>query len=375
MTRLFLTLCGAWLLLTSSCTLEAQNNYTVTYPAGQAADKTMAYLTDWDTVEALDSAIVTDGTVRFTGHIDKPIVARINAAGQHGPIFFLEPGDITIIAEGVTSGTPLNEKMAADRALMEQLSSRYRALDQNDSVQAAEARRIVAAYDSIPLKAYQANRDNPYGLFMFVQMAYEMPLKELRTEMSANPALALSAQVKGIVNLKTARASSDEGDRYKDFSVTYNDTVQTLSSYITPGRYTLVDYWASWCGPCMRQLKVLKDLYARFHDRGLDVVGVAVWDKPEDTLAAIKAHDLPWPCIINAQTIPTDLYGIQGIPCIMLIGPDGVIISRDRQGNELVGIVEKAMEEHAATLYNNRPSSTPLPEETPAAPTDTIPAF
>lgn len=374
MTRPMTLLCGAWLMLTSSCNLEAQNNYTVAYQAGAAADKTMAYLTDWDTVETLDSAIVTDGTVRFTGHIDKPIVARINAGGQHGPIFFLEPGDISISSDGITQGTPLNEKMAADRALMEQLSARYRTLDQNDSLQSVEARHIVADYDSIPVKAYRDNRDNPYGLFMFVQMAYEMPLRELRTEMTANPALARSAQLKGIVNLKTARASSAEGSRYKDFTVVYNDSTQTLSSLVMPGRYTLVDYWASWCGPCMTQLKVLKDLYSRFHDRGLDVVGVAVWDRPEDTLAAIKAHDITWPTIIDAQTIPTDLYGIQGIPCIMLIGPDGVIISRDKQGRELVEIVEKSMADHA-TITSMQENYQPLPEQKPATSADTIPAF
>ena len=91
----------------------------------------------------------------------------------------------------------------------------------------------------------------------------------------------------------------------------------------------------------MRQAAVLKDLYAKYHDKGLDIVGVAVWDEPANTLAAIKSHGLVWPNIINAQTVPTDLYGIMGIPCILLIGPDGTILSRDKQGDELVADVEK----------------------------------
>ena len=58
---------------------------------------------------------------------------------------------------------------------------------------------------------------------------------------------------------------------------------------------------------------MLKQLYNRYHDKGLNVVGVAVWDEPQNTIEAIKEHELPWHCILNAQTIPTDLYGIQGI--------------------------------------------------------------
>lgn len=98
----------------------------------------------------------------------------------------------------------------------------------------------------------------------------------------------------------------------------------------------------------MRQLPVLKELYNRWHDKGLNVLGVAVWDEPADTERAIVSHELPWPCIIDAQSIPTDLYGIAGIPCIMLIGPDGVIISRDKQSEELIAEVDAAME--AATV-------------------------
>ena len=139
-----------------------------------------------------------------------------------------------------------------------------------------------------------------------------------------------------------------------------------------PGRYTIVDFWASWCGPCVRQLKVIKELYAKYKDKGLDVVGVAVWDKPEDTEKAIKSHELPWPCIINAQTIPTDLYGIQGIPCILLINPDGIIVSRDKQGADLVKDVDDAMATYKAPEASADAKTVPMATIQPA---DTVAAF
>ena len=80
-----------------------------------------------------------------------------------------------------------------------------------------------------------------------------------------------------------------------------------------------------------------------YHDKGLDVLGVAVWDEPANTEAAISQHQIPWPVIINAQTIPTDLYGISGIPCIILFDPEGNIVSRDQQGEDLVRDVTAAM--------------------------------
>ena len=62
---------------------------------------------------------------------------------------------------------------------------------------------------------------------------------------------------------------------------------------------------------------------------------MAVWDEPDSSKGAIERQQIPWTCILNAQTIPTDLYGIMGIPCIILFSPDGTIILRDVYGADL----------------------------------------
>ena len=104
------------------------------------------------------------------------------------------------------------------------------------------------------------------------------------------------------------RSATAAGNKFVDFTVE-GDSVQKLSDYVGRGRYTLVDFWASWCGPCRREMPVIKELYDEFNSKGLDVVGVAVWDEPEDSKKAMEQLELPWPQILNAKSVPTDLYG------------------------------------------------------------------
>ena len=60
--------------------------------------------------------------------------------------------------------------------------------------------------------------------------------------------------------------------------------VTKLSDYAGKGNYLLVDFWASWCGPCRREIPVIKEIYEKYKSQGLSVLGVAVWDKPDDTM-------------------------------------------------------------------------------------------
>lgn len=334
---------SAAMLTVSACGLRAQSNYTVVANVPAEKNNTMAYLYDWDGSQKLDSVIVVDGQAKFAGNTAAPFIGRLMVDGGRGPIFIVESGEVTVSPEGKASGTPLNAKMDVYTDRMKAIVTEFRAIDQNDSTQMVKAEALQKEYEAIPQKAYEENKGNILGLYYFLQLAYDMDLAQLDAAIAADRMLGESKRVQGIRTNLLAKSETSEGKHYKDFTVTYNGKQEKLSDYVKPGRYTLVDFWASWCGPCIRQTKVIKELYAKYKDKGLDVVGVAVWDEPDNTLKAIKSHGLDWPCIINAQTVPTDLYGISGIPCILLINPEGIIVSRDKQSQALIDDVDKAM--------------------------------
>ena len=129
--------------------------------------------------------------------------------------------------------------------------------------------------------------------------------------------------------------ATDVGNKFVDFAVEYNGTSTRLSDYVGHGQYVLADFWASWCGPCRAEIPNIIAVYNKYKDKGLQVLGIAAWDKPEDTLKAIEEEKIPYPQILNTQKIATDLYGINGIPEIILFAPDGTILSRGLRGDKI----------------------------------------
>lgn len=154
---------------------------------------------------------------------------------------------------------------------------------------------------------------------------------------------------KMVARLRRVEATQ-AGAQFVDFEgVDDANKAVRLSDYVGKGHYVLVDFWASWCGPCRREIAHLKKVRDDYTDKGLVILGTVVWDEMEDHLKAMKELEITWPQIFN-KTDATELYGIAGIPQIILFDPAGKIVARDLRGEEINKLLDKALQDNGGKL-------------------------
>ena len=303
----------------------------------------------------IDSVLVADGAFVFEGRIDTPAMAGVMVAKgeQYATcVMVLEAGEPTVSLEGKTpvwGGTPLNERYYRYTTTNQMLQDGYmadvRSLFGNKELAVAERTEQInartACYirqrDSLTRALFAANTDNVLGAMAMTSL--EMDKSEFDSLYNVAGEVVrreprVVAEKQRYDNLEKTSA----GKMFTDFTIEHgaaDGSAASLSDYVGRGKYVLADFWASWCGPCRGEMPNLAEVYKKYKGDRFEIVGVAVWDERADTEKALTELPITWPVIYDAQEIPVDLYGIRGIPEIILFGPDGTIVARGLRGEAI----------------------------------------
>ena len=237
----------------------------------------------------------------------------------------------------------------ADSLMMVEFKTTMDSLSNDREKTQAFYDEFVQRYIDFNLEAAEQNPDNEVSVQVLMNLMGLIDDEQVAAIIEKMPEELLQDET--VAYLKKgldARKATAEGMMFTDFTVEhvygYDRSVDPqplkkevkFSDYVGKGTYVLVDFWSPWCGPCRREIPNIQQVYAEYKDKGLEVLSLAVWErKPQShTIETAAELGMDWLHINNCGQVPTDIYGVEGIPHLMLIGPDGTILKRGLHGLE-----------------------------------------
>lgn len=353
-------------------TATAQSKYTINGYGKQFRNGDVLYLNyKIDDKSVLDSVKVHNKKFAFSGIADKPVKASLyrNENPMKADVvkevlkLYLEPGIIKIncpdiLTNASLGGTPLNETMELYRLKLAPLTEKSKTL--KDSYWFTEAeKKDTALVNSTHRKHLQLSHERTLLELEFIKEhpssnvslemlekisrqskfidGVEIAYKELDKQLKTTP--------QGIIikeNIVKARMVKT-GQPAKDFVLPDSNGKEVrLSSF--KGNYMLLDFWASWCGPCREEHPNLIAAYEKYKEKGFTILSVSIDVNKEKWLSAIAKDKLTWTQVSDLKANKSEsyqLYGITTIPANFLIDPKGTIIAKDLKGELLDKELEK----------------------------------
>lgn len=342
-------------MLLASC---GPKEYTITGKAGEDMEGKLVRLSD--EAGTVDSCVVNNGAFAFNGTVNDQAMYYLTLENEMQMVVFLKNGakvDVDLNDASVKDNGGLNDSYAgildSVNKAAETLNKRAEELRHsgmnNFDIQDSLAPEIDALTE-IFRDGIEQNKDNYVGAYIMNMVAHEF-YPELASLDSAMAEVKYAKEMKQLQALRAVYETAEttkEGKKFVDFTGLSTDGKESkLSDYVGQGKYVLVDFWASWCGPCKGEIPNLIELNNKFNGENFTVLGVNVWDEESNFKAALESEGISYPQIFiprDNKDNATELYGIQGIPQIILFGPDGTIVKRNLRGEEMKNFVAEQLQ-------------------------------
>lgn len=316
----------------------------------------------------VDSAHVKGGKFTIKGSTDTCDVALLAFTDDYQEricSFFLEQGTIKIQYDAendvqTIGGTKINDSFQKFYEKVQVLNDKAVELQDKIQVTSAAGQEVQSFYDEMQGLQNQYMEivkssiiDNSNNVFGFHQLmdSYDLfePAEVEGFIQALAPVFGTNPDLNALSELVEIQLSTSEGRQFTDFQLPIlkggkTDDTAMLSDYVGKKTVVLLDFWASWCEPCRRSIPELKELYAKYAAKGLEIVSVSVDTNLESWMEAVSEEGMTWPQLIDASNgddnSPASKYAVMAIPSTFLIDADGTIIARNLMTEELAEALE-----------------------------------
>ena len=322
-------------------------------------DGASVFLVDALSSECIDSAVVADGAFRMKGKADKDAFMNLNVLGSNWTFLFFNDGKPVQVdlSNNTLSGSDLNNRVTEADLKTDAMYREYDAFiqelsalpEEEQMAKMPEYREWFNKLRDCFLGVVEDNKDNlvPVAFIQTIRsLAGPDKFEELLNSGAPFASHPYVLDLKRKIDESMARQKEAEekkqaviGQKFLDLEEADTDgNIHKLSEYVGQGKWVLVDFWASWCGPCKAEMPNVVAAYKKYHDKGFDIVGLSFDREKEPWVAAITEWEMPWIHLSDLKSwnsVASNVYSVNSIPDNLLIDPEGTVVARGLRGEDL----------------------------------------